>query len=296
MDTEDLIGRWEKALVSYGIPKNFADDTIIKLIHDKENSKNIPIILYLSLGYSKRREIMKNTKRNLQYDCFLCENMAQAREKGNNLLLPWEEYCSEGVVPNKFPFARGHSLLIKKEHDNPRLEDKLLNKEYFETIIHLSEKHKLSISRNHKFAGRSIPEHEHCHILPKFVKSQSGDLIRCKSLIQYAKFQLTPYNRNVFFVSNSHFDTIAIKKENLDKTVLPILKKLDKNKVIFTFCFDEMFYITPHSNSNKSVGSGDPEYLAISKPGKIFSYKNHINLLKNYIFSKGTFPWKNYLS
>jgi hypothetical protein len=302
MGIEKLMENWESALLSYNTPADFADNTLITVARDNENKKSLPITLYESSGYLRRIELMKKAKEkegkktNEKDYCFLCENINQARSIGNNLTLPWKEYKNQVICPNRFPFVRGHFLLINKNHDLPGPKvGNTINPQYLRTIINIAKKYNVTVIRNHKFAGMSIPEHEHCQAIPRLVKTAHNDLVFNGGLLQ-TKLKSTKYGKDIFSV-DSDLDTLALKENLIEKSFLEVLKKFEKNNIIFTFAYDNgFFYLTPHSKRHELIGAGDPNYLKIIQPGENFSYVSHINLLKEHIFPKGIFPWNNYFS
>ncbi|MDD5012063.1 MAG: DUF4922 domain-containing protein [Candidatus Nanoarchaeia archaeon] len=297
MRIESLMKNWENSLASYGTPGNFADDTLIKTI----KGEALPITLFESSGYVRRREFMDKIKKEKiqngeeEIKCFLCDNVRQAKSKGNNLTLPFEEYKNYILCPNRFPFARGHFLLISKYHDSSEIKvGNTITQEYLDVIKNICEKYDLVAMRNHKFAGMSIPDHEHCHLIPRLLKDEKNKTVYCGGLLGSTK-KPTPFNDKVFF-TESDLDTIAFDK-SLENNIIEYLRRLEKEDIIFTFVKDnEYFYLTPHQKQCKGIGSGDTIYLKVNPSGESFSYDSHINLLKESIFTKGAFPWQKYIN
>jgi len=312
---EKLLCLWEKSLTSYGTPGNFGDNTTICLIENKENPSDLPITLMVNSGYAKRRELMKkqyeslllrgeNSQKRWRNDgsaCFLCDNVGQAQDIGDNLVLPFDTYKEFLVVPNRYPLIRGHFLLVAKQHDDGK--KKFSNEtslEYLKTIVDICNKYDLHAIRNHPYAGMSIKEHEHCHLLPKELISNSGEM----ALIYVPpKSKIIQHEGHVYRLEGTRFDTITFRKRDVEN-FWKLLCRLDNYGVIFSFVYgshpdvkENLFFITPHKkiDLNDAVAGESAFYVKTNSEMGSFCYNEYIKMLEEYIYSKGTFQWDKYL-
>jgi hypothetical protein len=149
--------------------------------------------------------------------------------------------------------------------------------------------------RNHRFAGASIPDHEHIQLFPRYAQTPSGERTPHGGLVE-AELEGSRYDQGISFVKRSHFDTLAIDKKLLERVFLPLLEQLERDQVTFTFVyFRDSFFLTPHRLPNKKIGGGDPEYLNVVPPTEGFDYDSHVNFLREHIYNRGTFNWDKYL-
>ena len=144
-----LMLQWNSALESYGTPGDFADKSYIELLISDDESK-IPIRKLVAGGYAIRGELMEIQRNNSDRrkkenslerwtndgsSCFLCDNTGQAKDIGDNLLLPFDTFEDYVLVPNRYPMARGHLLLCAKEHDLTGFDNSTLTPGLFEIIV-----------------------------------------------------------------------------------------------------------------------------------------------------------------
>jgi hypothetical protein len=311
MVLEQLIGKgkWEKALLAYQTPASFADDTYVDLVYHPKNGSKIPIRLFTATGNPKRRTLMAQLKedrlknpdqkqrwKNDGDACFLCDNVGQAQEVGNNLLLPIDAYATGMLMPNRYPLLRGHLLFVEKQHDKegPKIGNTLTEHYLFE-IVDLSQKYDLIALRNHAQAGMSIGNHDHFHLLPGIVPTRTHGLVFHSGLFA-SSLENTRYGKNIQKVTNADFDVLAISGNYAPEKLMHILKRFEEEGKIFTIAqYKGTFFIVPHLKQQEKIGSGDPNYIATIEPGARFDYATHMNTIKGAFHAPGTFNWAAYI-
>ncbi len=341
---EELLGngKWESVLEAYGTPGNFADSTYVRLLPNSENPDDIPLRVVVAKGYANRRQLMDKQKQEAaerkakglpkrwEHDggeredgttCFLCDNVGQSKALGNNLLLPWDTYPHEVLLPNKYPATRGHNLVVEKEHQQGTLK---LASHLLETGVELAEKYDFDILRNHPKAGMSIPGHDHFQGYPKIVEAfynpkpsePEFDVYYLTPVVKPVSFTgladckliKTDFGEDVYRLTRTRFDTIAFKGKRALETFSRTVGKLEQNDKIFT-CFYEpqgenlealgTFYLSPHVKEVKDARGwvgGESWYHPVITPDKDanFEYEDHFALAKEGIHLRGNFSWDKY--
>ena len=318
-------GKWEAVLKAYGTPRNFANFTYTRLLPNDENEDDIPLRVVVAEGYASRRALMDKQKKEAEereklglpkrweYDggkredgttCFLCDNVGQAEAVGNNLLLPYEAYPNEVLLPNKYPAIRGHNLVVEKEHQQGTLK---LAPHLIEVGVELAEKYDFDILRNHPKAGMSIPGHDHFQGYPKAINTFLEERVHFTGLAD-CELVRTDLGEEVYRLTRTRFDTIAFTGKRALETFFRTIGKLEQDNNIFT-CFYEpkggsieasgIFYLSPHAKEVKDergwVG-GESWYHPVITPEKDedFKYEDHFALAKEGICARGTFDWEKY--
>lgn len=299
--------RWENALRSYGTPGNFADSTIIELIHGQEDE--IPFRILTSSGFAMRRELMDRQRadtiarkgmplrwENDGSDCFLCDNVGQAKDIGDNLLREWDYHTDFVLLPNRYPLFRDHALLISKNHDHSNTKiPEILSEDYLSAMVNTSIEYDVCVDRNHANAGMSIPNHEHTHILPSVVRETNGELIQRNPLTQ-CTLEQSPFGGNTYFLKESHFDTLAFVCEESFDDIIDVLMQMEKAGEVFTINgYKEKLYVTPHLEEHAFACASDPEYSRVPQPGKP-TYSEYLETLSSYLPSKGTYDWSRFFN
>jgi|SRR3989344_1076267 len=311
-----LMLQWNSALESYGTPGDFADKSYIELLISDDESK-IPIRKLVAGGYAIRGELMEIQRNNSDRrkkenslerwtndgsSCFLCDNTGQAKDIGDNLLLPFDTFEDYVLVPNRYPMARGHLLLCAKEHDLTGFDNSTLTPGLFEIIVKVAEDYNLSLERNNSKAGMSIPDHEHIHYHPRFLRS-SVNQININGLIN-CTLQKTDFGNEVYSILETDFDTLAFKGEQSIGKVHDIATKFEGDDIIFTFSYDPSslfnsdgtFFMTPHKKQDDKgrIAANTPLYFKIVREDDKTTYDEFMELHKEHIFSNGSFDWGKY--
>ena len=314
---EQLVKKWESALESYGTSRDFADNTEIYLLGNPENPLDIPIRVHIAHGYAQRKELMDKQRkeseerkaRNLPLrwandgnPCFLCDNVGQAGDLGNNLILPFDTFEDYVLMPNKYPIMRGHSLLCAKEHNKDKSG---ITPIYLETLIKVSELYNFLVTRNHSRSGMSIPSHEHSHLDPSLVNLNSGSSVYLNGLAD-SELESTEYGDGIFSVKQAQFDILAINGKNMVEHLFTLTHNLENRDEIFTFCYqpktrknDSTFFLTVHKKEDdakvRSIpGAGKLVHHRVMQSLEEISYKDHNELAKEYLYEKGVFHWQDY--
>ena len=320
-ELDTLMERWENALNSYGTPGNFADSVSISLCSNPANPNDIPLRVLISPGFLARKKFMEIQKAEAEKrkihnspkrwandgaSCFLCDNVGQAKDIGNNILLPWESFSNYALLPNRYPLMRGHFLFCAKNHD---LTDKLpdLKYDYISTAIELSQKYDLLFLRNHPGAGMNIPHHEHAHFHPAHLKDNLGLLLSLNGLSS-SDLVSSSFGPPFYSLKRTRFGTIALKGRKAIECTINLADKLNKKSIIFTFAYDPdktssssehgIFFLTPHKKNglNTGVASKDALYFCIAKSEQeISGYKDFIKPSMEHIYEREKFDWKQFI-
>lgn len=311
-DFRALMKRWERALESYGIPGNFADNTYVELLEGDKDS--VPIKTIIAPGFANRKSLMikqkeetekrKKENKELRWEndgnsCFLCDNIGQAKDIGNNLILAYDTFEDYVLIPNKYPMDRGHFLFCQKKHD----KDYKMTQKHIELMINLCDHYKLNIVRNHKKAGMSILNHEHTHLHPRLLRGSNGEKISLNGL-EKCTLEDTDYGNDVFSVSGTDFDTLAFKT-NAVNIFCKVLKNLEAEEKIFTFFYEPskgrakegIFFLTPHKKQDRKgrMAGNTGLYFELACQNHKPNYNKFINLYKEFLYTKGSFDWSKYL-
>ncbi len=312
---EKLMQRWESALDAYSTPRDFADRTLIHLLENPRNKEDIALRITIAPGFAMRGELMEKQKEESERrrkgnipqrwsgdgcSCFLCDNVGQARDIGNNLILPYGEFKDFVVVPNRYPKIRGHFLLCAKEHDSAMS----VTEDYLDMIVRFAETYDASVFRNHPRTGMSIPEHEHCQAQPKIVTIDSGKRVPYNGLTE-CSFVPAEFEDGIFHLTKTRFDSLAFNgKGSIDK-LSRIIKNLDNGCQMYTFQYDPegsgkhqgTFYLTVHSKGEKGVGAGMPLYCGcVLQSGAMPEYEGYIKEIEHYLYRNGDFDWRPFFS
>ncbi|MBU0466797.1 MAG: hypothetical protein KJ718_01355 [Nanoarchaeota archaeon] len=319
---EDLMKNWIPALSSYGTSASFTNDSEVRLIPNPNNSQDIPFRAFFSSGFSRRRELMERQRRTLEErknkglpprwkndgaSCFLCDNVGQAQDVGDNLLLPFNAHPNHVLVPNRYPFTKSHILFCAKEHDKiSRKVPEIISGEYLAAVIELAEKYGLGALRNHPRAGMSLPDHEHVQFYPHIISDSSGRRISPNGL-EGCDLQPTEYGRDVCSVARTRLDTLAFKggDSSIEK-ILGVLSRLEESNKIFTWYYEPsgknqqhqgLFFLTPHKkeDADRTIGGGSPVYIVSARLGETINFVDHMKNLERHIFPRGMFPWEIYI-
>lgn len=292
------MNNWKFALKSYGTSADFADHTeFYKILNPDKNAYFLGIF---SRNYAGKKDLIEKLRKNEanKNSCFLCDNIEQAKNIGNNLLLPFCTYKNYVLLPNRYPLVNNHSLLINKEH-----KASLLNEDYLEKIIELSEKYGFLAVRNHPNSGMSIKDHEHIHLTPDKVKLKTGEDVFFNSLAE-SKLEKTSHD-GVFIVKDSPFNILALKV-NSKNLFLEVLIKLEAAKEIFTFCYEPsthfnhkgVFYLAIHKGPDvhgEIKGAANLMHHFHILNNKNMNYEKIVNLLNDHLYKKHEFNWEKYI-
>jgi hypothetical protein len=287
--------RWNSTLESYSTPGNFADDATVERLESEVN-EDLPFLVIRAPGFTRRHELMK--KLEIKSGCFLCDTIAQSMTCSDNLILPFDTYQKYVLVPNRFPMVRGNFLLISKVHDpSENKVNTTLTEKYLSTIKQISQTYGLLALRNHARAGMSIPNHEHTHLLPQYISTTSGEVNFCP--LTECQLQESRDCQGVSTVSRTQWDTMAFTGDRVESKLVEITNKFEERGVIFTFAYSNSqrlkegaFFLTPHKK--EGLSSGYPVHHC--QPEGEISYSAHRKYLKEYIYTKGEFPWKDFLN
>lgn len=133
----------------------------------------------VGLLYAPWRENYFNEKQSQNIGCIFCHKINLNQDKENLIVKRYKHFI---VMLNNFPYASGHLLIIPLSHKKA-LED-LSEEERIELmeiivkcivtlkkILH-NDGTNVGFNLESKAAGASIPDHLHCHILPR----KQGDI------------------------------------------------------------------------------------------------------------------------
>ena len=298
---------WNTALESYGTPKDFADDSYFINVKGK-----VPLTILIAPGYANRAELMKQQReatekrkqtgasqrwKNDGEKCFLCDNVGQAEDIGNNLLLPFDAYTSAVLVPNRYAAMRGHTLVVEKNHQEGDLS---LDSSLLATAVELAEKYKFGVLRNHPKSGMSIPGHDHFHTYPKTIKTNLGE----QPLTQIVKQDLTKTDflgDGMFRIKGTRFDTLAFNGKKSLENMLTTIRKLEEKGITFTFYYHPKnegdyqgtYFLTPHMENDGRGGAGFGIYLDVSTPevSDLVRKSSFMEAAEKEVYTKGDFSW-----
>lgn len=315
---ELMRSKWAEALKASGTPENFTEKTSI-IIFENDRGVDVPYSWIYAPGYADRRRLMEAQKEETEKrksfgavprwtndgntSCFLCDNVGQAKDVGNNLILPWGNFRNYVLLPNKYPAYVGDMLLIPKEHNKGNQHEQPFPGDYLPTGVEIAERYKLDFVRNHPKAGMSIPMHDHLQI-----KSTQIDTNRGKTtMTQIVREGLSPtnYGEGIFSVNRTRFDTIALKgKKSLEKMV-GLTNKLIADRQIFTFYYhpdgekrgNGVFYVSAYkaSDEKKRVGAGTPLCVEVVGIREHPSYEELMQVPMQFLHARGMFNWEKYL-
>ncbi len=108
-------------------------------------------------------------------DCFICHNLENPQEDGENLVL-WRTEKSIAIL-NRFPYNNGHLLIAPVRHipdldqtsDEEVLEMVKLVRESQKALSLTIKPHGFNVGMNFgRCAGAGLPEHLHIHIVPRW--------------------------------------------------------------------------------------------------------------------------------
>jgi hypothetical protein len=304
METKLFIERWRKALSAYGTPKDFADFSVAQTI-SSPCADDVPFTVIIAPGYASRRQLMEKQRadadnrignpprwKNDGVSCFLCDNVGQAQDIGDNALLPFSTFSDYVLMPNRYPGMVGDSLLCTKRHVDLNSN---LPSDYLATAVELAEKHKFIFLRNHPRAGMSIPDHDHLQLKPEGILETPFSRIEECGLIQ------VPFGRETYSVSRTRFDTLAIKGKTAVDEVARLTKNLSAGNEIFTFYYAPdnftrdagTFYVSPHSrqDAQRRVGAGAPLFMDVRAKFATELYEDLLAVPEQFLYKKGTFNW-----
>ncbi len=312
---EELIENWSEALAGYGTLRDFAKNTTVERVFNVQNLQELPFVVRYAEGYAQREKLMATQKKEAQLrrgqlplwphdgslDCFLCDNVGQAKVRGDNLVFSWDTSKDCVVLPNKYPSMTGHMLLVCKKHDDSKFKvPQIVSPHYLEQMMDLCNTYVLKAVRNHAKAGMSIPNHEHTHLSPLRVKEKSGAEISLCSL-DYAELVPTLFGRSIYRLKESRFDTLCFSSEDIVDVSLKVMEKLERDNVIFTYIYTpHKFYLTPHNTTVKQDkrrqygGGGSGTYGWVGMKKEEMTFEKCMNVGKRFHPLKGTFCWEKY--
>lgn len=316
MKEQKFMENWEKALESYDTPRDFADNSYLINLENPYVSEDIPLTIIVAQGYSNRAELMKKQRENTNKrkaenlpprwkndgnECFLCDNIGQAEGRGDNLLLPFNEYTSTTLLPNRYAAMRGHILVVEKEHQKNGESDLILSPNFLATAIEISEKYNMCIMRNHPKSGMSIPKHDHFHSYPRLIKINSKEqpitqIINC-NLIK------TDYSKEIFRIDKTRFATLAFQGKKSLESILRAIRSFEKSEGIFTLFYypkgkedwQGIYFLTPHKIESKKGGAGYGMYFDISPSKDDYKYHKFLELANPQMYRKKEFNWEEIL-
>lgn len=312
MKENEFLERWRKALESYGTPGNFADEVQYTngtiRIHDGEYE----FVRFSNSNHAVRRELMAKqaqyTPKGRQYghaltteNCFLCQNIAQAIDIGDNQIEDLSDYL---VLPNRYPPFPGSLLFIPKNHDDTsnrtsglapeegKTRANIVTPSYLYTMIEYCEKNKMVGLRNHLLDGMSIPEHDHFQL-----SLRNTRVFHLADKVLGNK-EHTEYATNIFKPENTPFDTICIsgRPERIAEDGHHIVEKMERSNEVFT-----LLYI----NSSLFIGSRNSDRIGSKRfcPGmagtpvhytETFATE-YIREVELAVPKKGNFHWEKYI-
>jgi len=309
---EQMLEKWGDALESYGTPRDFADKTYAYYLRNSENLEELPIRAIVAPGFAGRRELMAKQRQETEARktldptqrwkndgdlCFLCDNLGQAEDIGDNLILPWDTFDDYAIVPNRYPSVRGASLLCRKQHNNE--DNNSITEDYLEMMIEVSEKYGFGVLRNHPFAGMSIPGHEHVQMHPKTVPKKGGGEVYFNGLRE-SELSVTEYAEDIYSANGTRFDTLAFKGNKLIEKVLGTIGNFKNDNIIFTFSyepsekdFEGVLFLAPHikEDEEKRVGGGTHMYLDVVVTEGQTEFEDWISIREQFLYKKGEFEW-----
>ncbi len=310
-----LIKRWESALESYGTPRTFADNSYAE-VFDPLTHGELPLRVIFNEGFVNRRALMENQKQenekrkaqglplrwtNDGSPCFLCDNVGQAQDIGNNLILPFNTFEESVLFPNKYPLVKGAMLLSVKEH-NPNGTTYNVTSTFLEHGVEIAENYDLSLLRNHPKAGMSITGHEHFQLHPMKIRRSSGGETYFTGLVNVS---LTPtdFGGGIFRVNGTRFDTLALRGPRSLEQMFKLVESLNKYDKIYTFSYNPQgtepstFFIAIHlrEDEKRRIGGGHHMYLDAVPIGSQVSPEAHFKEKEPFFHRPGTFNWQNYI-
>lgn len=293
---KDFMGRWYGALEALGTPGDFAKKSrVLWYPSSTHQGKGLIQVITDKGGYARRSELIARDKQEAEQrkargegarwendgsSCMLCSPIGQAKDIGNNLVVPYGAYENYCWIPNKFPALDGHGLIVAKRHDAEGVGKvrQMRDTGYLEMIDDIAREHDLLVARNHKDAGMSCGEHEHSHVFPRelFNKLDLGDTI---------------------------WDICGFTRNNVGR-LYDTMQKLEDEGRIFTFCHTgKIFFLTPHlrkveKEERKGTGAGAPEALNIdffgSEEEAFKSYSEYVKFFTGVFPKQGEFDWGRY--
>ena len=312
-----FLSDWVNALEGGGTPASFLDTFQWSHQRVEFHGEEYRFFTSDSSNHNKRRELMKKQPPYVASqhhsdlkvgECHLCGEIARHRDGDSaRVLLENEHYI---ILPNLYPAFPGATLAVPKAHDCmenrvSRLEDgrykiqpgELLAKELSEdellSLFKVCDEMKLILFRNAPLDAMSIPEHDHCHLLPEDLPTaqMAHEMLRSRYNIRendarFSRSTATP------------FDTLLISansKQELTELTCQILSSLNRDQIVYTlgYCKGNVL-VTPRKFSSDSIqeqislGGGIPLHAVSSRPGLIQDARERIH-------ARGEMNWDDYI-
>jgi hypothetical protein len=313
MRQNDFLSRWRKALEAYGTRGNFADGVKFEDLELRIHGDAHPFVVFTNDNYALRMELMQKQKpyvperelygMSLDVEhCLLCQNIAQAIEKGDNII---EELSNYLILPNRYPPFPGAWLLMPKNHDEMsrrtsglapeegKTRAKIVTPDLLYALIEYCNRHEMAGLRNHPLDGMSIPGHEHFLGMPK-----STAVFKLTEKVLGNKLQ-TEYDKNIFKPENTPFDTLVVsdeKPERIVETACPILERMERSNEVFT-----LIYLEPNlfigSRNSERIGNQKLKKGMAGTPVHFVNYagQEYIKEVELTVPKRGEFRWERYI-
>ncbi len=196
----DYSASWDRATELLGIPKE-AYAPKLKVLRDLSGRSDYTFLAHLNPHRANRIKQRPN-------GCLLCKTFEKIVEEKELNLGEIEENMI--VYPNAFPFTRGASLAIPREHrplystSNPgNLEEEL------KSILDFGSRKGLRMAHNYRGFGASISEHEHYHLfnLGSFFEQEGAHGFENAEVVMYR-------GSNAGFMPSFPFAHIVISQDD----------------------------------------------------------------------------------
>lgn len=294
---------WSRALQAYGTPLDFIDqlkirETQLTLLGDQYRFSAIT-----NPCFEERKKLTASNKpyapafsldhypEKINPSCVLCTNVFQVEDASiknlaelNCSIISSEEYL---FVPNRYPRYPGHSMLILKQHDQPRdTAARIMSASDFRAAIWLASIFKLIWFRNHTQLGMSLPGHDHIHLEPadlrslRIVKSYWAEALDKKQT--FFEPQSTPFA--ILGIYHS-------EREELIKLATQAVEKLERYGLVYHLCgYKNLILICPYRIKPDEKRPVFPGVLPIAHELDV-DEELALERIKQYIPLKGEFDW-----
>lgn len=325
----DFLVAWSRALSLTGTPMSFLDELQMTELNFKAAGAEYTGTLArfptrfvdmktLIERYPLLSEISKEKIQELGFNpdaCGLCQRGLEAFEgelkHGTiplSILAASENFL---LVPNRFPWEPGGSLLFARQHDDMnvrvhpqngtvypiepgRTRGALVSTGMLESAIYFSDLYDLVVIRNHVLDGMSVPFHEHYQAFPSDLPK--GSLMRLIS-------QEVPKPVDCVDISSSlhtPFDSCILASSNLRLLVdaaVELCQRLELDNQVFTLAY--------YNGAIKlSVRHAHDVYTAYGSRVPLHYFHSDEmhksqDMLSDTLISafplRGEFPWEDYL-
>lgn len=177
---------WARSLTSTGTTLAYVDQfsmtpATMTLTYDQGGAANFSQAVIVTSPSTQRRAAMatqaptdlqqplESYRGTMDAACALCQTVGRVQDHLSDSQSPRAllDLGHSFLVPNRYPMAPGHSLLVSASHDPARFSlGRTPSYQELRDMMAVADGLDLVAMRNHAHDGMSIPSHDHFHLFP----------------------------------------------------------------------------------------------------------------------------------